>query len=354
AHSSGFGGCSAAVDPATLQPPKPEEWAQHVGINVSFELPLDQGEQLERNHSDAQIQTLLYPASLETRLRKLRSDASTAIEETGTNFLHLAFGFLDWKEGEGAGRKGSLAPLILVPVEITQKRSPAGHHVYDLSWSGEDLQPNLSLQKKLREEFGLDLKDFEEGLTPERYFQSVRELIRPREGWLVRRFATLSLFQFGKLLIYRDLDPRSWPEGGEPALHPVIRRITAGASGGGIAFEDPKPAEVRTLDLDLDLVERADSSQAGAIHAALGGTNLVIQGPPGTGKSQTITNLIAGALSAGKTVLFVSEKLAALEVVRNRLDALGLGDFVLELHSNKTRKTALIDDLRHRLEAGAS
>ncbi|KQT47560.1 hypothetical protein ASG43_10800 [Aureimonas sp. Leaf454] len=344
----------ASVDPATLAPPKPEEWAQQFGTDVSFELPLDQGDPLERHHSDWQIQTLLYPAQMETRLRKLRSDASTAVEETGTNFLHLAFGFLDWKDGDGAGAKGSLAPLILVPVEITQKRSPAGHLVYDLSWSGEDLQPNLSLQKKLREEFGLDLKDFDEGLTPERYFHAVRELVRPREGWLVRRFATLSLFQFGKLLIYRDLDPRSWPEGGEPALHPVIRHITSGASGGGIGFEDPAPAEARTLDLDLDLVERADSSQAGAIHAALGGTHLVIQGPPGTGKSQTITNLIAGALSAGRTVLFVSEKLAALEVVRHRLDALGLGDFVLELHSNKTRKAALIDDLRHRLDAGAS
>lgn len=344
----------AKVDPATLQPPKPEELAQHLGINISFELPLDQGEQMEARHADLKVQSLLYPAPLDTRLRKLRSDASTAIEETGTNFLHLAIGFLDWREADGAGSKGSLAPLILVPVEITQKRSPKGHHIYDFAWSGEDLQPNLSLQKKLREEFGLDLPDLGEDMLPERYFQMVRDLVRHREGWLVRRFATLSLFQFGKLLIYRDLDPQSWPQGSEPAVHPVIRHITSGASGGGLSFQDPPPPETRVLDLDLDLVERADSSQAGAIHAALGGANMVIQGPPGTGKSQTITNLIAGALSAGKTVLFVSEKLAALEVVRDRLDALGLGDFVLELHSNKTRKAALIDDLRHRVEAGPS
>ena len=82
----------------------------------------------------------------------------------------------------------------------------------------------------------------------------------------------------------------------------------------------------------------ADSSQQAAIVAAKHGVSMVIDGPPGTGKSQTITNIIGECLADGKTVLFVSEKAAALEVVKRRLENVGLGDFVLELHSRKTSK----------------
>jgi hypothetical protein len=109
-------------------------------------------------------------------------------------------------------------------------------------------------------------------------------------------------------------------------------------------------AVAKIIDLDLRLVDRADGTQAKALLYALSGRNLVIQGPPGTGKSQTITNLIAAALHKGKTVLFVSEKLAALEVVRRRLREIGLGDFCLELHSHKTRKKSLFEDIKARLE----
>jgi hypothetical protein len=83
----------------------------------------------------------------------------------------------------------------------------------------------------------------------------------------------------------------------------------------------------------------------------LQGKNLVVEGPPGTGKSQTISILIAIALAEGKSVLFVSEKLAALEVVRRRLDNAGLGIFCLELHSHKTEKRKLLDDLENRRKA---
>ena len=68
------------------------------------------------------------------------------------------------------------------------------------------------------------------------------------------------------------------------------------------------------------------------------GDDLIVQGPPGTGKSQTITNLIAQSLYDGKKVLFVSEKMAALNVVHERLRESGLGTFCLELHSDKANK----------------
>jgi hypothetical protein len=84
----------------------------------------------------------------------------------------------------------------------------------------------------------------------------------------------------------------------------------------------------------------AHSSQHSALVDVLAQQkNVVIEGPPGTGKSQTITNLIAASIVDGKKVLFVAEKLAALDVVKARLTRAGLDPFLLELHSNKTNKT---------------
>jgi hypothetical protein len=96
----------------------------------------------------------------------------------------------------------------------------------------------------------------------------------------------------------------------------------------------------------------ADSSQHTAIAAAVGGASLVLDGPPGTGKSQTIANVIAEFMAAGKTVLFVSEKAAALEVVQRRLTAKGLGDFVLACHSHKANKREIVGELGRCLNLG--
>ena len=60
-------------------------------------------------------------------------------------------------------------------------------------------------------------------------------------------------------------------------------------------------------------------------------------------------NLISELLANEKKILFVSEKMAALEVVKKRMDSVGLGSYCLELHSNKTRKRAFLDDLNKSL-----
>src|SRR5207253_1430675 len=94
----------------------------------------------------------------------------------------------------------------------------------------------------------------------------------------------------------------------------------------------------------------ADASQLLCLEAVARGHSFVLQGPPGTGKSQTIANLIADCLAGGKTVLFVSEKMAALEVVYKRLRAVGLGDYCLELHSHKANKREVVAELSRCLE----
>ncbi|MBV8450835.1 MAG: AAA family ATPase, partial [Deltaproteobacteria bacterium] len=227
-----------------------------------------------------------------------------------------------------------------------------GVRSFTVSWNGEDLQPNLSLKRKLAVDFGIDLPDFGEDELPDAYFDRARNAVTKQDSWRIRRFVTLTLFtNLGKLLLYLDLDPAKWPEHDKPADHFIVRSLLGdGIQHHSDAGQIPDARAIaKTIDLDLPLVDRADETQARALLRALSGENLVIQGPPGTGKSQTITNLIAAALDNGKTVLFVAEKLAALEVVRRRLREIGLGDFCLELHSHKTRKKSFFEDLNARL-----
>jgi hypothetical protein len=94
----------------------------------------------------------------------------------------------------------------------------------------------------------------------------------------------------------------------------------------------------------------ADSSQQLAVLMCKQGLSFVLQGPPGTGKSQTITNIIADCLYDGKKVLFVSEKMAALDVVYNNMVNVGLGDFCLSLHSHKSNKKEFLTQLRETWE----
>ncbi|NKE45862.1 DUF4011 domain-containing protein [Roseomonas frigidaquae] len=100
----------------------------------------------------------------------------------------------------------------------------------------------------------------------------------------------------------------------------------------------------------------ARDAAGGAARDAAGGPgdqpgHVVIQGPPGTGKSQTIATIIAQAVLDGRSVLFVAEKLAALEVVERRLGQIGLGPACLELHAEKQSKRAVLDELRATLAA---
>ncbi len=336
----------------TEEKPTAPEWAARLGFATSFDLPEATPEEGELDrHQDKYIQTLLYPDRLEAVLRSIRSAARTAIEESGTNMLHIAFGFLEWKEADDAATP-HFAPLLLLPVTLDRGRvdRTTGTYRYQISYSGEDVLTNLSLREKLDRDFDLALPAIEDEDRPEAYFDKVATLAAHKPGWRVRRQVALSLFQYGKLLMYLDLDPERWRDGGGLERHEAVRRFFEGGEvSGDMTATEYEVDHNPQLTAQLPLIDSADSSQLSALIDALDGRHLVIEGPPGTGKSQTITNLIAAALYQGKTVLFVSEKLAALEVVRRRLEQAGLGDFCLELHSHKTQKRALLNDLERRL-----
>lgn len=338
-----------------VQLPTAAEHAASLGIRTSFDLPHpgELGGEIDPSHRDRAIQTLHYAEDLEALLRSLASTARLTIEETGTNMLYLVFGFLDWYESDDSDQAAT-APLILLPVSLRRLEADSESRVYryGVQHSGEDILANISLQELLRRDFSLDLPDFDEEDEPETYFRKLQPILAHQRRWKIRRHVTLTLLSFGKLLMYRDLDPITWPRGKSPANHERIREFFEGRESDSLDFateysiDAPDPPNAIP-----PVVDEADSSQHSALVDAVSGKNLVIAGPPGTGKSQTITNLIAAALEADKRVLFVSEKLAALEVVKHRLEKLGLGLFCLELHSHKSNKRAFLDDLDARLQA---
>jgi hypothetical protein len=208
------------------KPPSAEEWARWLGIQTSYELPEPCGSsETPQKHRDKAIRVPFFPYELEARLRDLRSKAETAIEETGANILYLALGFLEWFESLESDTP-RLAPLALVPVRLAKGRlnRQTGTYEYTIAYSGEDLLPNLSLREKLRLDFGLALPEFDDNTKPEQYFAAVGELIKHHQPrWSVRRYATVALLNFSKLLMYLDLDPGRWPAHKPITTHPIIR-----------------------------------------------------------------------------------------------------------------------------------
>lgn len=344
------------VREALQLPPRPDrktmskaEVARLQGLVPTYDLPesAPQDEQQDR-HQDNEIQTLLFPDEMGRKLSYLRDQTRRGLEELGINTLFAAYGFLEWYEADHSDRKFS-SPLLLQPLDI-QRAQKDDEYKYGVSGTGEETEVNLTLVERMKE-FGLRIPDFEEEDTPESYFEKVAHAIERKDRWRVRRFIAFGIFSFGKLAMWHDLDPARWPEERALERHPLVVQLLAGV--GGETGEDASdyPVDEESFEQKLPLIiTDTDTSQLSAIIDAVDGKNLAIKGPPGTGKSQTITNLVAAAMQAEKSVLFVAEKMAALEVVKNRLDQFGLGDFVLELHSTKARKKDVLESLRRRLE----
>jgi len=302
--------------------------------------------------AENKLQTPYPVAVLQKRLLNTYYAARTYVEEQGVNTLFVALGMLRWYESPES-ETARLAPLILVPVELDRTNVRAR---FRIQYSEDEIGDNLSLRAKLGTEFSCTLPALPEAedVDVEAYYAQVERAIAYLPRWSVdRQAAVLGFFSFGKFLMFHDLHAANWPEDAAPADHPILRALLHE----GFAEQAPSmPDEVRideSIPPDrLHQVVDADSSQTLATLDVTEGRNLVVQGPPGTGKSQTITNIIAEAMAAGQSVLFVSEKMAALEVVKRRLDNVGLGDACLELHSQKTRKTLVLEELRRTLELG--
>jgi very-short-patch-repair endonuclease len=311
------------------------------------------------SHSDAALQTLKFPDELERVLEKIVADAKLSEQEMGISTLFLSFGFLEWYESDNSDKK-AFAPLLLLPVTVDVRKA-YGRNSFSISATEPSAESNLSLQKLLETEFHRKLPTFdvgdEEGAgSIEAYFDLVQEAIKDLGRWQIHRWLVLGHFAFGRFAVYADLNPANWPT--DPAVHPLVGSILRGVDksfegDGALIPGDPSDYLIDDPQIEAAapfLIHDADASQHSAVIDAMKGHNLVIQGPPGTGKSQTIANIVANALAADKTILFVAEKQAALEVVKRRLERAGIGDFCLELHSDKASSKVVLESLQKRLK----
>ncbi|MEZ5941176.1 MAG: DUF4011 domain-containing protein [Planctomycetaceae bacterium] len=287
---------------------------------------------------------------LDRKLRNLDADARLAMSEQGVHALYVAFGFLKWYESTDSTEE-RYSPLMLVPVTLSRDSTSAP---WELTEAEDDAVDNLCLRQRLWQDFKLelpplpDINELEEVGAREEFLHTVRVAIEKHERWEVVDKCVLGRFAFPKIAMWKDLgDHRN-----SVTAHTLCRaiggdeRAISSESFGPISEVPPAkelddtlpPGEVKTI---LD----CDSSQLEAIVAARKGVSFVLDGPPGTGKSQTIANIIADALSLGRTVLFVSEKISALEVVKQRLEDRQLDDFCLECHSDKANRRAVLFEL---------
>lgn len=272
-------------------------------------------------------------------LRWLERRAAQEFMDKGLWVLYLGIGILDWIEqprDTGEPERVS-SPVVLIPVQL---RRESARTPYQLFPADEDASINPALAFKLQHDFGITLPTFEDEDEEniDRLLDSVRAVIAEQEDWNVRDTVVLSVFSFHKEVMYRDLLNNEVAV----AAHPLVQALALGhRADQGLAFEPTPEDELDEHHPPESMVSilDCDASQRQCLVAAAVGQSFVMEGPPGTGKSQTIANMIADALGHNKTVLFVSEKAAALEVVQSRLDRAGLSEFVLELHSHKaTRK----------------
>jgi very-short-patch-repair endonuclease len=328
--------------------PSVADRGRELGFDPSYDLPRE-SEHTNRTHRDSKIQTLLYRETMETKLAAIRETDKTLLDDAGVSALYGAFGAVEWYESSES-HIPVFAPLLFVPVEI-RRVLEQGVYRYVLVVRDDDIEVNQAFGELMRETYSIELPSWNpEGRFAE-YLELVERVLASQRRWCLRRWVTIGLFTFAKMAMYRDLDTRKWSHRGGLEAHPILTDLLAGA-------EEQSEVMLAT-DYEIDaatmanrvhpLVTDADSSQHSAVIDVCDGKNLVIQGPPGTGKSQTITNIIAAAMNDGKRVLFVAEKMAALKVVKDRLDNLGLGAFCLEVHSNKTRKTSVLKSFEERL-----
>ena len=294
-----------------------------------------------------QNQILLYNTATNplTAVKNIDKKAREFIEETGVNVAYMAFGFVHWKESTSSNYVFR-APILLVPIQLEQASAV---EPYFIKSAEDDIIVNPTFSYKMDAEYGVKLPEYnDEGLTA--YLEKVKHIVAKLQ-WTVTTECKIGIFSFLKINMYRDLKDNAKAILANQNVRQLLGEPTDteklyGEEGATASIVDPL--------IELHSVVDADSSQIEAIEMAKSGKSFVLQGPPGTGKSQTITNIIAECLSDGKKVLFVSEKLAALNVVYDKLKQAGLAEFCLQLHSHKANKKDVIADICHTLRTGKS
>ena len=312
-----------------------------------------QGEALEKIVIDGVDHNQLYSywtqEELTTALKGLFRISRTALEENGANTLFLCLGLLKWYETDKS-IKPRYAPLLLEPVDIIKK---SGNN-YVLRMREEDLTFNTTLVEMLRQQYDVNITGVnplptdENGADVRKVFSIVRSTLKDHARWDVIEECLLGIFSFSKFVMWNDIHNNAEKMRQNPVIESLIQKRLV-----NLGME--QATDTRAIDSQIEPGSYAipvdvDSSQMEAVIESGEGRSFILFGPPGTGKSQTITNMIANALYHNRRVLFVAEKMAALEVVQKRLAKVGLDPFCLEMHSNKANKSHLLHQLQTALD----
>ena len=318
------------------------------GDGIPVEVLTDLGpfkEYIELESKHKRLHSFYTEKELNACLTKMYRSAKTSLEENGASTLFLVLGLLRWSDTKKSDAM-RYAPIILVPIDIIRKSASKG---YTMCMRDEDAQINITLLEFLKQNYDVQINGLsplptdEHGLDLPLIFAIMRKGIMNLPMWDVLEAGFIGNFSFSQFVMWNDIHSH----GEMLERNKIVRSLIKGA----VDWDCTIPENIDTAEAYLPI--NVDGSQLRAINMAANNVSFVLHGPPGTGKSQTITAMIANALTKGKTVLFVAEKMAALEVVQKRLEALGIGDFCLELHSNKATKKAVLDQLRKNLELEA-
>ena len=319
------------------------------GFDPSFDLRASDDDDVAAHHEDDKLRVLLTAKELDKRLKTIAERYGSHKRETGLHTLFMVLGFVQWFEDNDSDVTLH-APLLLRDVDLVRK-AVAGHYVSTLTPGEDGLQVNVALAEKMRQHWSLELPPLRPEEAPESYFIRVEAVLAKGRRLSLRRFATLAVLPFPRMVLWKDLDPAAWPDAAFaehrllPGLLGAVQVAGEASLGETIDVDAPEWAKRAPA-----LIRPADASQHSALIDVGEGHDLAIEGPPGTGKSETITNMIATALAAGRRVLFVAEKQAALRVVADRLRASGFGSMLLELHGDNAHRADVYDGLRERLK----
>lgn len=332
---------------------KPTDWdnaLRDTGLYMALHHSDPISDLVKHELAHRRIRTYLPENDLQAGLTNIYRSSRLALEENGANTLYIAMGMLKWYETE-ASERARYAPILLIPVEIIRKSAQRG---YVIRSREEETIMNITLLEMLRQDFGITIGGLESlprdesGVDVKAVFNIIRQAVMAKARWDVEEQALLGTFSFSKFILWNDIHHNA----DKLARNKVVGSLISGK----LQWQaEAVTSNTEILDGQLHPAEIAlpistDSSQLHAIVSSGQEKSFVLHGPPGTGKSQTITNIIANALYAGKRVLFVAAKKAALEVVENRLESIGLGPFCLELHSNKSKKSAVLEQIKTATE----
>lgn len=331
--------------------PKPGDWsngAMDAGLYRSLYQTDPIVDLVKQELTQKRLRSYLNENELVNSLTLLYRSSRLSLEENGANTLYLAMGVLKWYETP-LSEVPRYAPILLLPVEIVRKSAQKG---YVIRSRDEEVLMNITLLEMLKQDFSLNMGGLEvlprdeSGVDVKLVFNTIRKGIMSQNRWDVEEIAILGIFSFNKFIMWNDIHNNA----DKLCESKIVKSLVSGK----IEWEEEESEELQ-LDqdvkpADMALPISADSFQKEAVCEAASNRSFILHGPPGTGKSQTITNIIADSLYKGKKVLFVAEKMAALSVVQKRLSDIGLAPFCLELHSNKSKKSSVLEQLKTTTE----